>query len=97
MNPDQTVAGADLRREIKEFIVSQLRLKDVAPEMIGDDDPLVEGALSLDSIDFLELTVALEKSYGVKITEADEVRRIFSSVSTIAGHIARHRAGGAGA
>ena len=88
MNP---ATGEDLRREIKRFIVSQLRLKDVDPEAIGDDEPLVEGSLSLDSIDFLELTVAMEKSYGVKITEADEVQKIFTSVRSIADHVSRHR------
>jgi len=91
MTSIEQAADANLRREIKQFIVSQLRLKDVDPEVIGDDESLVEGSLSLDSIDFLELTVAMEKGYGVKITEADEVQRIFSSVRSIADHIARHR------
>jgi acyl carrier protein len=72
--------------------VSQLRLKDVAPESIQDDEPLAGGTLSLDSIDFLELTVAIEKSYGIKITDADEVQRIFRSVGSIAAHIEGHRA-----
>lgn len=81
-----------LRREIKEFIVTQLRLRDVAPGDIRDDEPLADGSLSLDSIDFLELTVAMEKSYGIKITDADDVRQIFATVRSIAEHIARHRA-----
>jgi len=85
-------ADATLKSEIKQFIVSELRLKDVTPDGIGDEEPLVEGTLGLDSIDFLELTVAMEKQYGIKITEADEVRRIFTSVNSIAGHIAQHRA-----
>ena len=86
-----------LKREIKEFIVQQLRLKDVAPESIGDDEPLVGGNLSLDSIDFLELTVAMEKRYGIKVTDAEEVQRIFTSISAIANHIAQHRASAASA
>lgn len=92
MNSIEPVPDDSLKREIKEFIVTQLRLKDVSPETIGDDESLVEGSLSLDSIDFLELTVAMEKSYGIKITEADQVQKIFASVSSIAGHVARHRA-----
>lgn len=92
-----SAANDRLKREIKQFIVEQLRLKDVTPETIGDDEPLVEGSLGLDSIDFLELTVAMEKRYGIKITEADEVRRIFASISAIASHIAQHRARAASA
>jgi acyl carrier protein len=86
-----------LKREIKELIVTQLRLKDVTPEGIRDDESLVQGSLNLDSIDFLELTVAMEKKYGVKIAEADEVQRIFSSVESIAGHILSQRIHPAGA
>ncbi|HZI94684.1 MAG TPA: phosphopantetheine-binding protein [Patescibacteria group bacterium] len=85
-------AEPQLRQEIKEFIVTQLRLKDVTSEQIRDDESLVEGTLGLDSIDFLELTVAMEKHYGIKITEADQVRQVFESVRSIADHIAEHRA-----
>jgi acyl carrier protein len=92
MSLEPTSASGDLKRELKGFIVSQLRLKDVAPESIRDDEPLAAGTLSLDSIDFLELTVAIEKSYGIKITDADEVQRVFRSVGTIAAHIEGHRA-----
>ena len=91
------MTAAALRGEIKEFIVSTLRLKDVTAGDIADDDALVGGSLGLDSIDFLELTVAMEKQYGVKITEADEVKRIFASVNSIAEHVAQHRARSAGA
>ncbi len=82
---------AHLKSEVKSFLVSQLRLEDVTPESIGDDEPLAEGTLGLDSIDFLELTVALEKHYGIKITEAEEAAEVFASVNALAGRIARHR------
>ena len=91
------INAAQLRLEIKEFIVSTLRLKDVTAADISDEESLVEGSLGLDSIDFLELTVAMEKQYGVKITEADEVRRIFASINSISEHVAEHRARAAGA
>ena len=97
MTPPAAGADSHLRKEIKEFIVTQLRLKDVTPEDIRDDESLVEGTLGLDSIDFLELTVAMEKQYGIKITEADQVRQVFASVNSIASHIAEHRAGAASA
>ena len=86
-----------LRQEIKEFIVTQLRLKDVSAADIRDDESLVEGTLGLVSIDFLELTVAMEKTYGIKITDAEQVKQVFASVDSIARHIADHRAGAASA
>jgi len=91
LRPDGT-PDADLKREIKELIVTQLRLKDVTPDQIRDEESLVEGSLSLDSIDFLELTVAMEKKYGIKITDGEDVEKIFRSVDTISGHVAKHRA-----
>ena len=81
-----------LKQEIKQLIVTQLRLSGVTPDGIRDDESLLEGSLNLDSIDFLELTVAMEKKYGVKIADSDEVQRIFTSVNTIVGHILRQRA-----
>jgi acyl carrier protein len=97
MTSTTPLAATALRAEIKEFIVSTLRLKDVTAGDIADDASLVGGSLGLDSIDFLELTVAMEKQYGVKITEADEVKRIFASVNSVAEHVAQHRARLAGA
>lgn len=92
MTSTTSAENARFKREIKEFIVTQLRLKDVSPEEIRDDESLLEGTLGLDSIDFLELTVGMEKQYGIKITEAEEVRRVFASVNAIADHIEEHRA-----
>ncbi|HET6373347.1 MAG TPA: phosphopantetheine-binding protein [Candidatus Polarisedimenticolia bacterium] len=96
MAQSESAANESLKREIKELIVSQLRLPGVTPEGIGDDESLAHGALGLDSIDFLELTVAMEKRYGVKITQVEEATRIFASVTSLAGHISRHRASAAG-
>ncbi len=94
MAPPQGPADAVLKREVKELIVSQLRLKDVTADGIGDDESLLDGSLGLDSIDFLELAVAMERTYGIKVTEAEQAKRVFASVSAIARHIAEHRAGG---
>src|SRR5262245_32210617 len=97
MTHSDPAASESLKREIKELIVSSLRLQDVTPDGIADDESFADGARGLDSIDFLELTVAMEKRYGVKITQVEEVARIFASVTSLAGHIGRHRAGPAGA
>ena len=56
----------ELKREIKETIISALQLEDITPEDIVDSDPLFEEGLGLDSIDALELGVALKKKFGIK-------------------------------
>ena len=76
----------ELLRELKCMVIEVLRLEDVAPEDIGDDTPLfADDGLGLDSIDALELGVALHKKYHLKLTQADQrVREHFRSVRTLA-------------
>jgi acyl carrier protein len=83
---------SELKSEIKSFIVRRLRLADVAPESIGDTDPLFGGGMDLDSVDLLDLVVGVEKEYGVRIASAAEGREILASVDALAAHIARTRA-----
>lgn len=74
-----------LEQEIKELIVSALSLEDVRPEDIATDEPLFVEGLGLDSIDALELGVALQKRYGVAMSaDAAETRAHFRSVATLA-------------
>ena len=84
----------ELREDLKKLIVECLELEDVTPDAIDDHAPLFgdgEG-LGLDSIDALELAVALSKKYGVTIKAEDEgTEQIFSTVSTLAEHVAAHR------
>ena len=56
----------DLKKEIKEVIISSLQLEDIKPENIVDSEPLFGEGLGLDSIDALELGVALKKKFGIK-------------------------------
>jgi len=81
-----------LRQEIKTFIVRRLRLSDVAPESIGDADPLFGGGLDLDSVDLLDLVVGVEKEYGIRIASAAEGKEILASVDSLAAYITRKRA-----
>jgi acyl carrier protein len=83
---------SELKSEIKSFIVRRLRLTDIAPESIGDADPLFGGGMDLDSVDLLDLVVGVEKEYGVRIASAAEGREILASVDALAAHIARTRA-----
>jgi acyl carrier protein len=78
----------NIKQEIKETIVSALQLEDVKPEQIKDTDPIFGEGLGLDSIDALELGVALKKKYNIKFsTEKSENKELFSSVNALAAYI----------
>ncbi|PKN36306.1 MAG: hypothetical protein CVU63_16920 [Deltaproteobacteria bacterium HGW-Deltaproteobacteria-20] len=85
--------SASIPAQIKQVIVDELNLPDQRPEDIDDDAPLFgEGeGLGLDSLDALQLAVAIEERFGVRIPEGDESRSIFRSVNTIAAFIERSR------
>ena len=81
----------ELRQELKEKIIEQLNLEDVAIEEIEDNDPLFGDGLGLDSIDALELIVMLDKDYGIKLADPKEGKKIFQSVEVMANYIGEHR------
>lgn len=82
-----------LRQAIKELLARDLMLQ-VGPDQIGDDQPLFgPESLGLDSVDALQIVVALDKNYGVKIVDPATAKHILQTVSTIAETIERHRAG----
>jgi acyl carrier protein len=78
----------DLKRRVKEMIVERLGLEGLRPEEIDDDAPLFGEGLGLDSIDALELSIGLEKAFGVKLETEEEGKRAFASVSALAEHLA---------
>jgi len=81
-----------LESEIKELIVESLDLEDVTPEGIESEGALFGGGLDLDSIDALELGMALSKKYGVKVdNNTPDYRRHFASVRSLASFIASNR------
>ena len=81
----------DLNTRIKQMLVSSLMLK-ISPDTIGDETPLFspEG-LALDSIDALELAVAVEKTFGVATPNAEVARKAFVSVRTLADYISANK------
>jgi acyl carrier protein len=83
---------ADLSHEIKELIINSLNLDGTKPEDIEDTAPLFGGGLGLDSIDALELAVAIERTYKVTIPDEAVGKQVFSSVQALAGYIQEHRA-----
>jgi acyl carrier protein len=79
----------DLKTQIKELIVSSLNLE-VEVASIDDDGPLFGEGLGLDSIDALELAVAIERKYKVVIPDEAVGKRAFSSVTALADYVAQH-------
>ncbi|MBJ7222269.1 MULTISPECIES: phosphopantetheine-binding protein [unclassified Brenneria] len=79
--------------EIKEMIIESLNLEDVSVDEIETDAPLFGDGLGLDSIDALELGLAIKNRYGVVLSsESEEMRQHFFSVATLAAFINTQRA-----
>jgi acyl carrier protein len=81
----------DIEREVAALIIGALRL-DIVVDDFRADTPLFGDELGLDSIDMLEIALAVSKQYGFEI-RADSVdnERIFSSLRALAAHVATHR------
>lgn len=77
----------ELIEKLKAQIIEQLNIESITPEDISPDDPLFGEGLGLDSIDALELIVLLERSYGLKIENPAEGKKIFSTIRSIAEYI----------
>lgn len=75
----------DLQLELKRLIIDALKLEDIRPEEIDASEPLFGEGLGLDSIDALELGVAIRKAYKIRIEAVtDEVKAHFRSVESLA-------------
>lgn len=84
--------SSDLERELKQLIIDALDLEDITVEDIDSDAPLFVEGLGLDSIDALELGLALQKRYGVKIdADSAETKKHFSSVNSLATLVRAHQ------
>ncbi|WP_263079586.1 phosphopantetheine-binding protein [Endozoicomonas sp. Mp262] len=74
-----------LKQELKELIITSLDLEDVTPTDIVDDEPLFVDGLGLDSIDALELGVAIKKKYQVKLdANSRDNKKHFASINSLA-------------
>lgn len=83
---------SDLYDEMRALIVESLMLEDVTPSEIDVEAPLFREGLGLDSIDALELAMAIHQRFGVKIAADDERNRaIFFSVSSLCDYVSEHR------
>ncbi|MDY0873326.1 phosphopantetheine-binding protein [Dongia rigui] len=85
----------DLERDIKALIIDALKLEDVQPEDIDSEEMLFGSGLGLDSIDALELGIALRRRYGLKIeTITDEIKKHFANVRSLAAFVQSEGQGG---
>ena len=86
--PNQTPA----EQELASLLVESLNLEDTAPESIDPEQPLFGTGLGLDSIDALELALAISKRYGFQLrSDNEDNRRIFGSLRALAAHVGQHR------
>ncbi len=84
---------ASLRQELKELIIEQLDLRHKSAADIADDAPLFGAGLGLDSLDALQLAMAVEERYSVNVPEGEGSRAVFASVSALAEFVASRRDG----
>ncbi len=83
------MATDDLQQTIKQLIISELDLRGKTPEQIDDAAPLFGAGLGLDSLDALQLAMAVEERFGVSVPEGEEAKTIFASVSALTEFVRR--------
>ncbi len=82
----------ELKEELKNLIITTLELDEILPEDIADDEPLFIEGLGLDSIDALELGMALKKKYNIVMsTNKEENKQHFTSINTLAEFVRANR------
>lgn len=89
-----TEANAELKLEIKKLIMETLNITDVDPDVVDDDEPLFGGnnALTLDSVDAIEIIMAIQRVYQIRIADQSTARYVIRSISSIAEYITGERA-----
>jgi acyl carrier protein len=81
-----------IEQEVAQLIVEALNLEDINPTKIDPEAPLFREGLGLDSIDALELALAISKKYGFKLQSDDKKNsEIFRSLRALAGHVELNR------
>jgi len=80
-----------IKQQIKEILIKDLKLQEVRLEDIGDNEPLFEDGLGLDSLDAVELVVLVQKYFNVQIQDMEEGRKAFASVASLAEYIIENK------
>ncbi len=77
----------DTKQQLKSIIIRSLRITDMTPEQLGDDTPLLDGPVEIDSIDMLQLILEIERNFGVKLVRGKFEREEWASINTLAAAI----------
>lgn len=86
------MASTELVSEVKSIIVNAVNLHHLDANVISDATSLREGGLELDSVDMLEVVVAIEHHFGVKVENAEAGKKYFRTIGGIAEFIETHKA-----
>jgi acyl carrier protein len=86
-----SVDGEELKRALKAMIVKECD-KDIAPEVITNEEQLIGGPLQLDSLDALQICMAVQEHYGVRIEDGPNARRALRNIDALADFIVAARA-----
>ena len=84
----------ELKFEIKKLIMETLNIIDIDPENVDDEKPLFgsDNALTLDSVDAIEIIMAIQRTYGIRIADQNLAREVVRSINSIATFITEHQA-----
>ncbi len=80
-----------LESDITALIIDAVNLHHLSPDQIQPQTPLTQGGLNLDSVDILEIVVAVEQKYKIKVKDAEVGKKYFTSIATIADFVQSHR------
>ena len=77
----------ELRDQLKILTIESLNLQGMTPDMIADETPLFGEGMGLDSVDALELAVAVEKRFGIRIADEATAREAFASIASLSAFV----------
>ena len=73
-----------VKEQLKPIILNSLRITDLTPADLRDDQPLIGGELEIDSIDILQLVLEIERHFGIKLVQGNFNQKHLESVNTLA-------------
>jgi acyl carrier protein len=81
------MARKDIRDQLKPLILNSLRMEDLTPADLADDQPLLDGDLEIDSVDILQLVLDIERHFGIKLVTAEFQREAWKTLDSLAAAI----------
>jgi acyl carrier protein len=78
---------ATVKEQLKPIILKSLRITDLTPADLRDDQPLIGGELEIDSIDVLQLILEIERHFGIKLVQGTFNKKYLESVDALAAAI----------